>query len=85
MLKLDLIKFDPLAHLLIVIVMAVQLYAMFTRPPDAEDADGVIERSDTAYQAAVFSSSSRGVLHQIFRQNEVDRELLKATLAACSR
>jgi hypothetical protein len=59
MLKLDLIKLDPLAHLLIVIVIALQIYAIFTRSPGAEDADGLGERSD--------------------------RELLEATLAACSR
>lgn len=87
MYKLDLLKFDPLAYALIAIVIALQIYSTFLRSSGADtDADAIIERSDAAYQAAVFDSSeNKGILHQIFRQHEVDRDLLKATLAACSR
>jgi hypothetical protein len=49
------------------------------------DVERVIEESDRAYQSAVFDSSeNKGVVHQVFRQNEVDRELLKAVLRVCA-
>jgi len=77
------IKLDPLAYLLICGVLAVQLYTSFMRGNDVE---AVISESDRAYQSAVFDSSeNKGVMHQIFRQNEVDRELLKAVLRSCQR
>jgi hypothetical protein len=76
------IKFDPLAYALLVGVLALQLYGSFLQP----SADAIIEESNRNYQAAVFNSSeNKGVMHQVFRQNEVDRELLKAVLKACSR
>jgi hypothetical protein len=85
MYKLDLLKLDPVAYILISIAIALELYATFVRPSDA---DGIIRRSDAAYKAAVFDSPDargQGILQQIFRQNELDRDLVKATLAACSR
>lgn len=51
MFKLDLLKFDPLAYLLIAAVLALQIYSVFSRSSLAN----------------------------------TDRELLEATLAACSR
>jgi len=83
MYRLDLLKFDPLAYVLITLVLALEIYTAFLRGADPDD---LIRRSDAAYKAAVFESpEDRGILGQIFRQNELDRELLKATLAACSR
>jgi hypothetical protein len=83
MYKLDLIKLDPVAYLLILALLAFEVYSTFLRKPDIGD---IIERSDAAYQTAVFDrSDNQGILHQIFRQNEINRELLKATLAACNR
>jgi hypothetical protein len=83
MYKLDLLKFDPLAYVLITIVLALEIYTSFLR---GADPDVIIRRSEAAYQAAVFENpEDKGILRQIFRQNEIDRELLKATLAACSR
>lgn len=77
------IKLDPLAYVLISAVLGLQIYASFLRSGNAE---AVIEESDRAYKTAVFDSSeNKGVMHQIFRQNEIDRELLKTVLAACSR
>jgi hypothetical protein len=51
MFKLDLIKFDPLAYILITVVLVLEIYTNFLRSSDSE----------------------------------IDRELLKATLAACSK
>ena len=57
MYKLDLLKFDPLAYILIAAVIVLQIYSTFWRSSrTGPDADAI-----------------------------VDRELLKATLAACSR
>jgi hypothetical protein len=53
MFKPDLLKFDPLAYVLITVVIVLQIYSTFLRS----------SHTDT----------------------EVDRGLLKATLAACSR
>jgi hypothetical protein len=52
MYKPDLLKVDPVAHLLILVVIALEIYTGFLRSPDV---------------------------------NEVDRQLLEDTLAACSR
>ena len=77
------IKLDPLAYVLMVAVLGIQIYTSFLRSAGVDD---VIAASDRAYQTAVFDSSeNKGVMHQVFRQNEVDRELLKTVLTACSR
>jgi hypothetical protein len=77
------IKLDPLAYALICGVLAIQVYTSFIR---GGNVDAAIAESDRAYQAAVFDSSeNKGIMHQIFRQNEVDRELLKAVLVVCGR
>ena len=77
------IKLDPLAYMLILGVLGLQIYASFLGNRDVEAA---ISESDRAYQSAVFDASeNRGVMHQVFRQNEVDRELLKAVLRVCAR
>jgi hypothetical protein len=77
------IKLDPLAYLLLLGVLGLQLYTSFLR---ADNVDSIIAESNSAYQSAVFNASeNKGVMHQVFRQNEVDRELLKAVLAACAR
>jgi hypothetical protein len=76
------IKLDPLAYVLILTVLATQIYTSFVKGPDVER---VVEESDRAYQSAVFDSSeNKGVMHQVFHQNEVDRELLKAVLRVCA-
>lgn len=77
------IKLDPLAYILIASVLGIQIYTSFLRTNNVET---VLAESDRAYKTAVFDSSeNKGVMHQIFRQNELDRELLKALLTACSR
>lgn len=55
MLKLDLIKFDPFAYILIVAVVVLQLYSTFLRP-SGPDVDAILRRSDDAYQTAVFDT-----------------------------
>ena len=75
------IKLDPVAYALLCGVIGLQLYATFLRTTDA---DSVIEASDRAYQSAVFNDGdSKGVMHQVFRHNELDRDLLKAILYRC--
>jgi len=77
------IRLDPLAYALLIGVLCIQLYTSFFGRRDVEAA---IAESDRAYQSAVFDSSeNKGVMHQVFRQNEVDRELLKAVLRTCAR
>jgi len=77
------IKLDPLAYVLILSVLGIQIYTSFLRGGNVEH---VLAESDRAYQSAVFEASeNKGVMHQIFRQNEVDRELLKVVLTACAR
>lgn len=77
------IKLDPLSYVLLASVIAIQIYGMRSR--DAGVAE-MLEASDHTYQEAVFDSGeNKGVMHQVFRQNEVDRELLKALLHACTR
>lgn len=77
------IKLDPLAYVLTLGVLALQIYSSFLGSGSVET---VLEQSDRAYQAAVFDSSeNKGIMHQVFRQNEVDRELLKAVLATCAK
>lgn len=77
------IKLDPLAYLLICGVLGLQIYTSFFR---ARNIDDVLAESDRIYKEAVFDTSeNRGVMQQIFRQNEVDRELLKAVLLTCGR
>jgi hypothetical protein len=39
MYKLDLLKLDPVAHLLILAVLALEIYTSFVRGPDAGDVD----------------------------------------------
>jgi hypothetical protein len=76
------IKLDPFAYVLLVAVLAIQVYTAFLGP----NVDAVISESDRTYKEAVFDSSeNEGVLHQIFRQNEIDRELLKVVLKTCAR
>jgi hypothetical protein len=76
------IKLDPLAYVLILAVLVTQIYTSFLKGPNTER---LIEESDRAYQSAVFDSSeNKGVMHQVFRQNEIDRELLKAVLRVCA-
>jgi hypothetical protein len=77
------IKLDPLAYMLILGVLGLQIYSSFLSHRDVEAA---ISESDQNYQTAVFSSAeNRGVMHQVFRQNEIDRELLKAVLRVCAK
>lgn len=77
------IKLDPLAYVLICGVLAIQVYTSFLR---GENVEAVIAESDRVYKTAVFDSSeNKGVMHQIFRQNEIDRELLKTVLLACGK
>ena len=77
------IKLDPFAYILICGVLAIQIYTSFLRD---NNVDAVIAESDRAYKTAVFDSSeNKGVMHQIFRQNEIDRELLKTVLMACGK
>lgn len=77
------IKLDPVAYLLILGVLGIQLYTSFVR---GKNVDGMLDESDRAYKAAVFDSAeNKGVMHQVFRQNEVDRELLKAVFTVCAR
>ena len=77
------IKLDPVAYLLLSGIIGLQIYGTFLRN---RDVDELVEQSDRAYKSAVFDSGeNKGVMHQVFRQNEVDRELLKAVLYRCSR
>ncbi|MBA3451960.1 MAG: hypothetical protein H0T42_02545 [Deltaproteobacteria bacterium] len=76
------IKLDPVAYALLCGVIGLQVYTTFLR---TSDVDTVIAASDRAYQSAVFANEdSKGVMHQVFRQNEVDRDLLKAVLSRCA-
>lgn len=75
------IKLDPVAYALLCGVIGLQIYTTFLR---ASDVDSVITASDRAYENAVFNEDSKGVMHQVFRQNEVDRDLLKAVLYRCA-
>jgi len=85
MYKLDLLKFDPLAYTLIAVVIALQIYSIFLRSPGG-DAGAGRGRADPDRGAAVLDSvGARGVLQQLLRQNELERGLLEATLAACRR
>lgn len=75
------IKLDPVAYALLCGVIALQVYTSFLR---TSDVDSIITASDRAYESAVFDNEgSKGVMHQVFRQNEIDRELLKAVLYRC--
>ena len=66
---------------LVVVVLLFQLYITFIHN---RDADQLLVESDAAYQKAVFDSGeNKGVMHQVFRQNEVDRELLKVLVRRC--
>jgi hypothetical protein len=77
------VKLHPIAYLLIAAVLGIQVYTSFLR---GRDVDQVIEESDRAYKAAVFDDpDTNGVMHQVFRQNEIDRELLKVLLHRCAR
>ncbi len=74
------IKLDPVAYALLCGVIGLQIYTTFLR---TSDVDSIITASDRVYESAVFNESSKGVMQQVFRQNEVDRELLKAVLYRC--
>lgn len=64
----------------IVLVLLFQCYTTFLN----RDADDVLAASDAMYQKAVFNSDdNKGVMHQIFRQNESDREPLKVLVRRC--
>jgi hypothetical protein len=77
------IKLDPVAYFLILGVLGMQIYSTFLRPGDV---DSLLEENERAYQAAVFSDEeNKGVMHQVFRQNEVDRQLLRELVARCGR
>lgn len=77
------IKLDPVAYVILAGVVGLQLYGMRSREADARE---MIEMSDRVYQDAVFDSgTNKGVMHQVFRQNEVDRDLLKSILYLCAR
>lgn len=76
------LKLDPVAYVLLLGILAVQIYTSFVRSSDTED---LIEANDELYQRAVFDDpENNGVMHQVFRQNELNRELLKAALARCA-
>lgn len=75
------IKLDPLAYVLLSAVLGIQVYTSFLRGRSTEE---ILEESDRQYQKAVFESEdNKGVMHQVFRQNEVDRALLKELLVRC--
>ena len=77
------VKLDPIAYLLIAAVLAVQIYVSFLANDDTAD---FLTTNDTLYQTAVFDSEdNKGVFHQVFRQNEVNRELLKYVAKHCGR
>lgn len=77
------LKLDPIAYVLVVAVLSIQIYTTFIRGRDVDD---IIARSDETYKSAVYDSSdNKGVMQQIFRQNEVDRELLKLVLKRCGQ
>jgi hypothetical protein len=77
------IKLDPIAYLLLAGVLVLQVYSSFVR---GRGVDKAIAESDAAYETAVFDNSeNKGVMHQVFRQNEVDRDLLKLIARACAR
>lgn len=77
------VKLDPLAYVLILIVLGIQVYGTFV---GGSEVQRVLDENDAAYQAAVFNEvENKGVMHQIFRQNEVDRDLLKTLLVRCGR
>ncbi len=74
---------EPISTTLVASILILQIYTSFIRGRDADD---VLIKSDAAYQEAVFASSeNKGVMHQVFRQNEVDRELLKYLVRTCGR
>jgi hypothetical protein len=79
------VKLDPIAYVLILGVLSIQIYTGFLRANDtARTASDLLQQNDAAYQSAVFGSSdNKGVMHQVFRQNEVDRELLKELVVRC--
>lgn len=75
-------KRDPVVYLLLLLLVAGQGWALF-RSQATED---VIRENNSTYQKTVFdNSTNKGVMHQVFRQNEVNRELLKATLRICAK
>lgn len=76
------LKLDPIAYVLLVAILGVQVYVSFLRSTGSE---AFVEDNDALYRRAVFEDpSDKGVMHQIFRQNEVDREMLKAILVRCA-
>ena len=77
------IKYDPLSYLLLVGILVLQVYSTFLSNKEASE---FLDSNDSTYQDAVFDSvENKGIMHQVFRQNEVDRELLKEILARCGR
>lgn len=77
------IKLDPVAYALILAVLGIQIFTTFFNSGGAE---ALLASNDEAYQNAVFGDAdNKGVMHQVFRQNEVDRELLKSLVLRCGR
>jgi hypothetical protein len=77
------VKLDPIAYFLLAAVLAVQIYVAFLGRDDPSE---VLRTNDALYQSAVFDSDdNKGVMHQVFRQNEANRELLKYVVEHCGR
>ena len=77
------VKLDPIAYLLLVAVLAIQVYTTFL---DQGEASALLKDNDAIYQTAVFEDEeNKGVMHQVFRQNEVNRELVKYLVQRCGR
>jgi hypothetical protein len=63
-------------------ILAIQIFTEFVKQDDAAK---FLKLNDDIYQRSVFEDEdNKGVLHQIFRQNEVNREIAKATLVRCA-
>ena len=77
------VKLDPIAYVLLAAVLAVQIYIAFLAQDDPSE---VLTTNDALYQSAVFDADeNKGVMHQVFRQNEANRELLKYVVQNCGR
>lgn len=69
-------------YVLLLLLLAGQAWGLFRTHSTSE----VIKNNDELYQRAVFDSKeNKGVFHQVFRQNEANRELIKATLRMCAK
>lgn len=77
------VKLDPIAYLFLVAILAIQVYAAFF---DSDETGELLKNNDALYQAAVFEDEeNKGVMHQVFRQNELNRELIKVLVQRCGR